>query len=136
MQKELQRALIVTALTIVCITGCGPSLPTVQGKVTLDGDPIAKAKVVFESPDRPMAVATTDDAGNYDVRTGSERGMAAGSYNVAISAYVTKDGGSESPIPVLSTPKRYNSAKTSGLSVDIKPGNNQDVDFELTSKKK
>lgn len=82
-----------------------------------------------------MAVATTDEAGNYDVRTGSQRGMAAGSYNVAISAYVTKDGGSESPIPVLSTPKRYNSAKTSGLSVEIEPGSNQGVDFQLTTKK-
>jgi len=132
----LQALRLFSFAALPCLIGCGPGLPTVEGNVTLDGEPIANAKVVFESPDRPMAVATTDEAGNYDVNTASERGMASGTYKVAISAYVTKDGGNESPIPILKTPKRYNSAKTSGLTVDVKAGKNQGVDFELTTKKK
>ncbi len=97
----------------------------------MDGEPLTNAKVVFEAADRPMAVATTDDSGRYDVTTGSQRGMAAGSYKVAISAYVTRGGGTESPIPILSTPKRYNSAQTSGLTAEIKDGRNEDVNFQL-----
>ena len=115
------------------LSGCGAKLPTVQGTVTMDGASVPNAKVVFEAPDRPMAVATTDEEGRYDVMTGSQRGMAAGSYKVAISAYVTKDGGTESPVPILSTPKRYNSAQTSGLTAEVKDGRNQNVDFQLES---
>ena len=101
--------------------------------MTLNGEPLPNAKVVFEAPDKPMAVATTDESGRYDAMTGSQRGMAAGSYQVAISAYQTKDGGSESPIPILSTPRRYNSAQASGLTAEIKDGRNQAVDFALQS---
>lgn len=126
--------LIVTGMSVALIGGCGSQLPTVQGVVTLDGQPLSDARVVFESPDRPMAVATTDDNGRYDVMTGTQRGMAAGNYQVAVSAYETRDGGSESPVPILSTPKRYNSAQTSGLSVEISPGRHTDVNFQLESK--
>ena len=118
----------------VLFCGCGSKLPIVEGTVTLDGVPLENAKVVFQAPDRPMAVATTDASGRYDVRTGSQRGMAAGSYKIAISAYETKDAGNESPIPILSTPKQYNSAATSGLSVDIVAGHNDNVNFDLQTK--
>ncbi len=101
--------------------------------MTLDGKPLPNARVVFEAPDRPMAVATTDDNGRYQAMTGSQRGMAAGSYSVAISAYETTDGGGESPVPVLKSPPRYNVARTSGLTAVIKDGANEDVDFKLGS---
>ena len=124
----------LTCVLVSAFSGCGSKLPVVRGTVTMDGEPLAEARVVFEAPDRPMAVATTDEAGRYDVMTGSQRGMAAGSYNVAISAYVTKDGGMESPMPILRTPKRYNSAQTSGLTAVIEEGRNAAVDFQLESK--
>jgi hypothetical protein len=123
--------LMASGIWLALIGGCGSQLPTVQGLVTLDGEPLPNARVVFESPDRPMAVATTDNQGRYDVMTGTQRGMATGNYQVAISAYETRDGGSESPVPILSTPKRYNSAQTSGLSVEITPGRNSEVNFQL-----
>lgn len=118
----------------VLLCGCGSKLPTVEGTVTLDGIPLENAKVVFQAPDRPMAVATTNASGRYDVMTGSQRGIAAGSYKIAISAYETQDAGNESPIPILSTPKRYNSAATSGLSVEISEGHNDGVNFDLQAK--
>jgi len=126
----------VAGRAVICalmsaLSGCGSKLPVVIGTVTLDDAPLPNARVVFEAPDRPMAVATTDAAGRYDVMTGSQRGMAAGSYTVAISAYVTKDGGRESPLPILSTPKRYNSARTSGLTAVVKEGRNEGVNFQL-----
>ena len=121
----------VTCSLVAALSGCGSKLPVVVGTVTMGDAPLPNARVVFEAPDRPMAVATTDDAGRYDVMTGSQRGMAAGSYDVAISAFVTKNGGSESPLPILSTPKRYNSARTSGLTAVVKEGRNEGVNFQL-----
>lgn len=122
-------------LLLSFVSGCGPSLPTAGGTVTLDGEPLPDAKVVFEAPDRPMAVATTDHSGRYDVRTGSQRGIAAGRYKVAVSAYTTSDDGAEAPVPVLRTPAHYNSAQTSGLTAEIKDGRNEGIDFHLKSGK-
>lgn len=135
-QCFFRNAFFLTAsLGLLGLVGCGSKLPKVAGTVTLDGDPVASARVVFESPNRPTATAKTDASGHYDVRTASQRGMATGSYKVSVSAYQTKDGGTESPIPVLTTPKKYNSTETSGLTATITGGNNT-VDFELESKKK
>ncbi len=127
--------LFAFGVSVVLLSGCGSELPTVQGTVTLDSEPVPNATVVFESPDKPMATAKTDENGEYDVITASKRGMAAGEYAVKISAYKTRDGGSESPLPILRTPKKYNSSKTSGLTARISEGANKDVNFELTSKK-
>jgi hypothetical protein len=127
-------SLILYLGLMALVTGCGSKLPTVSGTVTLDDAPLANAKVVFEAPDKPMAVATTDASGYYDVMTGTQRGMAAGTYKVAISAYATKDGGNESPLPILRTPKRYNSAKTSELKAEVKVGRNENIDFLLKGK--
>lgn len=127
------KRLLIVGFGLVVI-GCGSKLPIVEGTVTLDGEPLPDARVVFESPDRPTATAKTDQSGHYDMVTGSQRGMAAGSYRIAISAYKTKDGGTESPMPILVTPKKYNSVETSELAVEILEGRNSDTDFELLSK--
>ena len=112
---------------------CNSDLATVEGRVTHDGKPLANAKVVFVAPGRPMAVATTDDDGHYQVRTGSRIGIAPGNYKVAVSAYQTVAGPQgEAPIPVLRTPPRYNSADHSGLAADVQNGRNS-VDFELSA---
>ena len=118
---------------LVCfgLCGCGVRLPTVEGIVTLDDEPLENARIVFEAPDKATAVAKTDAEGRYAAMTGSQEGMAAGSYQVAISAYKTADGGTESPIPVLRTPKKYNSAQTSGLTAEVQAGRNRDVNFHL-----
>ena len=113
--------------------GCGSKLPIVEGIVTLDGDPVPNARVVFESPNSPTATAKTDDEGQFDVMSASERGMAEGSYKVSVSAYQTRDGGSEAPIPVLATPKKYNSVKTSELTAEVVAGKNS-IKLELFSK--
>jgi hypothetical protein len=129
---------VIRLFAIYCLSamlaGCGAKLPTVEGTVTLGDAPLPNARVVFEAPDKPMAVATTDDAGRYAVMTGSQRGMAPGSYQVAVSAYITRSGGNESPMPILSTPKRYNSSATSGFTVVIEEGRNENVDFQLEPK--
>lgn len=125
----------VLALGLLFVVGCGSKLPTVEGTVTLDGDPVPNARVVFESPNRPTATAKTDDEGYFELVTASQRGIAEGSYGVSVSAYKTKDGGTESPMPILLTPKKYNLVSTSGLTAEVVPGQNT-VDLELQTKAK
>lgn len=125
------RFCLVASLTGIALAGCSPRLPTVEGQVTLDGQSLENARIVFESPDKATAVAKTDADGHYTLMTGAQPGAAAGSYSVAISAYKTANGGAESPVPVLRTPKKYNTGQTSGLTADVQPGQNRDVDFHL-----
>lgn len=131
---RIECALAVVAVALLVFAcGCGAKLPTVEGTVTLDDAPLADARIVFEAPDKATAFAKTDAAGRYSVMTGSQEGMAAGTYKVAISAYETRSGGTESPIPVLKTPKKYNASATSGLAIEVAAGRNTDVNFQLQS---
>ncbi len=123
---------LLAGATIPLAAGCGSSLPQVEGVVTWDGQPLSNARVVFQAPDRPMAVATTDENGHYAVMTGSQPGMASGSYQVTVSAYETRRSRDavEAPVPTLRTPAIYNVASTSGLIAEIQAGRNH-VDFLL-----
>ena len=125
---------IVAIATLVTVVGCGSELPQAEGLVTLDGEPLPKARVVFSSPDHPMAVGTTDEQGRYQARTGSTLGISAGEYQVSVSAYkeTKKPNNLEAPIPVLKTPSRYNDTTRSGLTASIQDGRNE-VDFDLTT---
>ena len=127
--------LAITVVLSLFLSGCRSELATVQGEVTLDGEPLEDARIVLEAPDRPTSVGKSDAQGRYTVTTGSQKGMYPGDYQVAISAYKTRDAhGIEAPVPVLRTPKRYNSAGSSGLTAVIQSGRNKGVDFHLTTK--
>ena len=66
-----------------------------------------------------MAYAVSEEDGSYEVFTGSERGLLAGQYFVAI----------ESPVD-SELPKHYSDIATSGLEYDIKKGPNV-IDISL-----
>ena len=60
-----------------------------------------------------MAYAMTDEDGSYQLFTGSELGLVAGKYRVAI----------ESPSG-MELPKKYSAIDTSGLEYEVKEGSN------------
>jgi hypothetical protein len=61
------------AVVLALLSGCTPPPPTVKvvGRVTLNGEPLAKAHIVFvnEHPDDQPAFGLTDADGRYDLRT-------------------------------------------------------------------
>ncbi len=120
------------ALCCVLLSGCGSGLVDVRGRVTLDGQPLADATVVFTGDGQPMATGQTDAQGRYRLRTGDQPGIAAGTYRVTVSAYRTLPAadGSDEPIPELRTPARYNNAATSGLTAEVGSGQDE-FNFEL-----
>ena len=83
---------VVLILLGLALAGCGGPdvkrvpLVRVRGVVTLDGTPLEKAVVVFESADGSFSYAETDSRGRYDLWFDSQtRGVTPGAKTVRIS---------------------------------------------------
>ncbi len=129
---SLSRVLIVVS---VLLAGCpGRSdLGQVTGKVTLDGKPLADARVEF-SPTQQGSIATgrTDASGEYSLMFSRDvAGASLGENLVRISTYDVDyvEGKGEISIPER-VPAKYN--RSSDLKVTVEPGKNRH-DFKLKS---
>jgi hypothetical protein len=112
-------------LIVVLTVGCqpaGPELGLVSGRVTLDGQPLEGARLMFQ-PDgnKPPSVGVTDKDGHYDAFYKRDvDGALVGNHTVRIRI---------ADKPVI--PAKYND--NSELQREVKAGKNE-IDFELTSK--
>ncbi len=116
-------------VAVLFAPGCGrddrPPLGRVQGVVTLDGEPLEGALVVFEpiEPARPSR-GVTDAAGRYTlVYLRDIEGAVIGEHEVKIGTATE-----ESPVERL--PAHYHHATT--LTAEVSRGRNEH-NFELTS---
>ena len=140
----------VLMMMVVVLAGCGSRLVPVAGTVTLDGEPVAGAKVTFipAGPGIP-ATGTTDATGRYELRIGSGRtGVPCGRYGVTVSKLkvstiaqgearrgtaaalagaVETESTSDGLVQVIEhvVPYRYADPATSGLEVDVKSAGEQ-----------
>ena len=85
-------ACCIILIMAIVLSGCGGPrtkrvpLVHVSGIVTLKGNPLEKAVVVFEAPDASFSHAETDSRGRYELRFDSRtRGVTIGSKTVRIS---------------------------------------------------
>jgi len=119
---------IATVGFLFLLSGCASDgysqlgLVPVTGVVTLDGKPLADAKVVFEDSELRQATGTTDAAGNYKLMYDSNTpGVTPGPKTVRITvADVQEEGGgaAEGAAPAKETiPSRYNTR--SELKADV-----------------
>jgi hypothetical protein len=132
---------VVLFLALGGFAGCGESLPTVSGNLTLDGRPLAasdttRVTIMFypEGGGAPAA-ALVDSNGHYQLATGAKEGVAVGRYVAVVSATDSAPSGvaGGSPRKKVLTPAIYANPKQSGLVADVKPGSNT-FDFDLKSK--
>ena len=116
--------------------GCGgPPQAKVSGTVTLDGQPLENGTISF------YPTANSGQTAGGGIQNGQFTVDASpGEMTVIISANkvvgknkMFKDGPETDKVVEL-IPDRYN--KTSELKVTLKPGANENVNFELTTKKK
>jgi len=119
---------------LVCLAGCGgpehPDVGRVSGVVTLDGQPLAEATVMFQPTQGRASIATTDSAGKYSLTyLDGVPGALLGSHKVIIRTEVPGEDG-QPPIVKEKLPKRYH-AQTE-LTAEVKPGSNT-INFDLTS---
>jgi len=123
---------------VLACAGCGgggPELASVSGTVTLDGQPLSDAMVIFIPENGRQAAARTDTAGKY-VLTFKEgrQGAEPGKYKVRITtgraAGEDDDGHETEPVPEK-VPMKYN-AQTE-LEYTVEAGKENVADFPLES---
>lgn len=127
---------LIVGASLVALAGCRgenvPGLGRVTGTVTLDGQPVADASVLFEGakPGEPPSLAKTDGNGVYELYySRGHRGATIGEHAVYISTYRAPTD--EDPQPKKETiPAKYNGK--SELKATVNRGQNN-IDFALQS---
>lgn len=117
--------MIWMALVAAMLAGCGSSLATVHGKVTLpSGEPAEGVIVTFEESQRHIgATGTADASGVYHLGTAVPGdGTPPGKY--VVSVHQPGPANSSDPEPPRIFPKRYERSSTSELSFEVQPGDN------------
>ena len=126
------------------LAGCsGKTVPhgEVQGRVTLNGQPVTFGTVVFRQVDGPLVRnASLEPDGTYVVRAFEELGLPVGTYRVTVSPISMLQGDDvvfasaplsrpqPSAAPVI--PKKYLTPESSGLKLNVVEGQNR-LDVEL-----
>lgn len=116
-----------------------PATVNVEGTVTLDGEPVEGASVVFiAQAGANNATGVTDGSGRFSMDSfpGRKKGAVPDSYNVEIAKTIVEDKGERDGEGMVQLsyglPKQYASQLTSGLSVNV-GSDVTDLKFELTS---
>lgn len=137
MPLRLLSLFALNCFTLLILTGCGesgPDLASVTGHVTLDGKPIANARVEFSPSEGRTSVGTTNAEGVYELQYSIEKaGAVVGSHNIKITTERAATGGEGSvtlmPGSKELLPPIYNS--NSNLIEEVTPGENI-IDFSLS----
>jgi hypothetical protein len=127
--------LLALLASLSFLGGCDSSdAAKVTGIVTLDEEPLADAKVVFQPEEGRPSMAMTDEEGYYELQyTVDEKGAKVGMHKISITSggQRLKGDGSSSTISVPEkVPAKYN--KNTELEREVKPGNNE-INFELST---
>lgn len=137
-----QRSLPVLTLVFLATTmvGCGgPSyeLETapVSGKVTLDGVPLTEGMVQMLPSKGRMAKALIRPDGSFVLSTyGNGDGAQVGKFPVTVSMLLRDGMEGASKQSSVRIPRRYSRPATSGLEIDVRAGETNQVELALTSK--
>jgi hypothetical protein len=126
--------------------GCGDRLVTVAGIVRLDDKPLRQAGVVLHPiAGGPVASATTDDEGRFQLEAANQSGLVPGGYRVAIIKIDMSEGmrpdknglatmkGASGMTEKWLIPKKYGRPETSELTVNVALGM-ESLNFNLKSR--
>ncbi|MEZ6132139.1 MAG: carboxypeptidase-like regulatory domain-containing protein [Planctomycetaceae bacterium] len=134
----MMNRLLALSLCLV-MAGCGgasgPDIASVEGTVTMDGQPLANASVVFIPENGRPGGAWTDSSGHYVLNFSGERqGAIPGKNTVRISTY--REGGQNEDGTMAESqketvPAKYNAQ--SELTFTVEDGKANVADFAITS---
>lgn len=152
---------VVAAATLGCGKGDGVAFAPVEGRVTLDGQPLEAGEIRFQ-PDAsqgnkgPLSAAMLGAGGSFKLRgPGTRVGAVAGPHQVYFVSpfkndvpeppllidgkYISREeaAGGE-PVPPLSpnswkVPRKFLAAETSGLTATVTKGTANVIEFNLES---
>ena len=125
--------ILVSCIATAAITGCGPSKAGVSGKVTRkDGSPVVGANVILRSEETKKAAhGVTDEQGVYVLGT-AEKGD--GIYPGKYAVMVVEAGAMDIDNRPATIAAKYKRADSSGLSLEVKAGEEQVFDLVLDPK--
>ena len=119
----MKRRVILWMGMILFTAGCGGGYGQVEGKVLFKDRPLAGAVILFVPQRGPAAGSAVGEDGSYRLLTRRPGdGAVIGPCKVAI---VSPD-----PLKPLPIPKKYLDAETSGLTAEVKEGQNI-INFEI-----
>lgn len=138
---------LVAALLMGAV-GCGkkgPDVQFVEGRVTLDGQPLGNATIGFtstEKPGIPPAYGLTDESGVYRLTSiggKHQQGACVGTFVVTVFKFETEktetgeDGAPVGPPPkaIRIVPELYGDIATSPLRATVNHGANTGPDYDF-----
>lgn len=131
----LRISLGVIAACAPLASGCGQrtvryEMLPVEGVVTLEGEPLANAEVLFDSVDGPRGFGLTDEAGRFTVITRQYGpGLPAGTYKVFVTGTEkTRLAGSSRPVQLATV---YGESGVGRVTIEAE---NKPLAFDLERK--
>lgn len=131
--------LLLMAVATIGLVGCGnsgPTLMTVTGTVTYQGNPVPKATVNIMPAKGAAAMATTDDAGKFVAQTSGQPGVSVGPAKVMVTLVKmvgAPDKIEDSPEAAAKISELVNSGKIRYVSaIPTKYGNPDTTTLEIT----
>lgn len=136
MKPQGFRILIVGVACL--LAGCRPAhqLETapVRGKVTLDGQPLASGYVMALPTRGRMARGAIQPDGSFALGTyGKADGAQIGKHPVVVTSVPSDESGGKPPKNAKPIPKKYGTAQSSGLTVNVESSGLDEWLIELTS---
>ncbi|QDU10293.1 carboxypeptidase regulatory-like domain-containing protein [Gimesia aquarii] len=137
------RFVLFSLLFLFFQVGCGdrgdrPELAYVSGTVTLDGNPVESARIIFmptEGSAPRGAIGVSDTEGKYELIYINEKGCPPGKFKVAITTRGQKydDEGNFVGAREESIPAKYHNENKTKLTANISLDDENVVDFSLKS---
>lgn len=121
---------------LLLMAGCGSGTrrsASASGTVSTGGKPVTGAMINFmDSKSGSAASCDLNEKGEYSI----SQGLPPATYKVSVfpkssPSQAPQPGQSPPPAPVSNVPLKYRSDATSGLTAEIKPGANPNLDFKL-----
>ena len=115
-------------IVLIGLFGCSkervdPNRTTVAGSVSFKGTPLPAGTISFESSEKNIATSAPIKDGAY-----STDRAPTGSVAIGIDTASIKYGNPAKFVPI---PAKYADSGTSALTAEIKPGANENVNFDL-----
>jgi hypothetical protein len=134
--RRLMPALFLVIAAVVqagCSRGYQLETASVRGTITLDGKPVSAGTVVFTPARGRGATGALSSDGTFVLSTyGNNDGAIVGQNKVVIAPPPEDERGNHPP-GYVAIPQRYQNGESSGLKADVKLGEDNVFDFQLTS---
>ena len=113
---------------VMAAAGCSqekadPNRTTVAGAISFNGDALPAGTISFESSEKGIATSAPIKDGSYSTDR-SPTGKVAVSIDTASIQY-------GNPAKYVAIPSKYADSASSGLTIDVQPGVNENVNFHL-----